>query len=456
MDHVGRCGVSAPDVDAVFVGDDFEIAGDLADIGVFGLLFGEPHLAAQRPVALEQRHLVPAPDRRFCDLEASRSAADHNDGFGDFDRRQQALVDLALAPGAWILDAADRLFLAHLKDAGVVAGDAAAHELGAAAPRLLWRPRVGDQLSRHADEIGLAGAQRFLAQLRRIHAAEGNDRQAAHLLQLAIDLAEILQRHGGRRDFHPVTGERSGIGIEIVDKPARLEILRDLQAIFGIVAEHGKLVDADAHAERNTVSRCLLDRLEHLDRQAQAVLERSAIGIGPVIEKRRCEGAQQAVMGDLHFDAVEARLDQVAGTRREAIDYGTDVVVVDRLGAEVARRLRHLGRRPQDMRRMFERGVAAMGQLAEDLGAMGMDAIGHPAVMGNDLRVPSIDETPRHLSRRVHRLALEDDEPDAAPGALLVIGGMGIGWRAVEIAECGEVRLEDEAVAQVDFADRER
>ena len=50
-------------------------------------------------------------------------------------------------------------------------------------------------------------------------------------------------------------------------------------------------------------------------------------------------------------------------------------------------------------------------------------------------------------------LALDDDQRDAAARALRVIGGEVVRRHAVEIAERGEVRLEDHAVAQLDRAD---
>ena len=232
-------------------------------------------------------------------------------------------------------------------------------------------------------------------------------------------------------------------------------MLGDPQAVFGIVAKHGELVDTEANAKGYRTSNRFPDRLEHLDRQAQAIFQGAAIGVGAMIEEGRSKGAQQPVMGDLHLDAVEARPDQIAGTRGEAVDHRADVVVVDGLGAEVARRFRHLGRRPQDMRGMFERCVTAVSELAENLGAMGMDDVGDSAVGWNDLGIPGIDETPRHLARRMDRLALEDDEADTAPGAFLMIGGVSIGRHAIQIAERREMRLKHETVAQFHRADGE-
>ena len=85
------------------------------------------------------------------------------------------------------------------------------------------------------------------------------------------------------------------------------------------------------------------------------------------------------------------------------------------------------------MRRVLERGMAAMRELAEDLRAVRVHACGELAVEGHDRRVPGADEAARHLSGRMHRLALEDDQPGAAARARLVIGDMIVRAHAVEV-----------------------
>ena len=58
-------------------------------------------------------------------------------------------------------------------------------------------------------------------------------------------------------------------------------------------------------------------------------------------------------MGNLDLDAVEPDLDQVARAAGEAVDHRADVIGIHRLGGVVARRLRHLGRGPHDLRWVF-------------------------------------------------------------------------------------------------------
>ena len=54
------------------------------------------------------------------------------------------------------------------------------------------------------------------------------------------------------------------------------------------------------------------------------------------------------------------------------------------------------------------------------------------------------------------RLALGDDQTDAAARALLVIGGQIVGRHPIQVAKRSEMRLEDRAVTQRDVPERER
>ena len=56
----------------------------------------------------------------------------------------------------------------------------------------------------------------------------------------------------------------------------------------------------------------------------------------------------------------------------------------------------------------------------------------------------------------MNRLAFEDDEANTAPGTFLVIGGVGVGRHAIDIAQGREMRLEHETVAQFHRSDGER
>ena len=161
-------------------------------------------------------------------------------------------------------------------------------------------------------------------------------------------------------------------------------------------------------------------------------------------------------MRDLDLDAVEPAFDLVAGGDCERRDGRADVVLVHRLGRVRAGRLGHLRRRPQQERRLLGARVAPVGELREDRHALRVHRVRHRPVRGHDGGIPRVDEAPRHLAARVHRLALGDDQPDAAAGPLRVVRGVVVGRAAGGGAERREVGEEDDPVGELHSPDGER
>ena len=129
-----------------------------------------------------------------------------------------------------------------------------------------------------------------------------------------------------------------------------------------------------------------------------------------MIEERRGEGSEQSIVGNLDLDTVEARFDHVVRADAEAIDDSADVVVVERLGAEMTRRLGHLRRRPHDVGRVLQRGVAAVGELGENLGAVGVSPGCDFSETGDDRGVPGVEN--RADICQLRGSALGDDQTE--------------------------------------------
>src|SRR6202162_401031 len=175
-----------------------------------------------------------------------------------------------------------------------------------------------------------------------------------------------------------------------------------------------------------------------------------------MIEERGSKRAQQAVVRHLDLDPVKASLDRVPSTNSEAFDNGANIILVHCLRAEMAGWLRHLGRRPHDMRRMLQRSMATVRKLTENLRSVAVDGICDVPQQRNDRRVPRIDEAAGHFAGRMDGLAFDDDQPNAATRAFLVIGHMGICRLALKRAERREMGLEDEAIVQLNSTDSKR
>ena len=111
-----------------------------------------------------------------------------------------------------------------------------------------------------------------------------------------------------------------------------------------------------------------------------------------MIEEGRSERAQQPIVCDFDLDPVEAGICRIAGAHREPFDHCAEIILVHCLRAEMAGRLGHLGRRPHQMRRVLERSMAGMRELAKDLSAMGVYSVRDLPQLRNDRRIPGVDE----------------------------------------------------------------
>ena len=175
-----------------------------------------------------------------------------------------------------------------------------------------------------------------------------------------------------------------------------------------------------------------------------------------MIEKGRCERAQQPIVRDLDLNPVEAGLYRISSAHRETVNDGADIIFIHRLRAKMARWLGHLSRRPHDMRWMLERSVAGVCELAENFCAVGVNCVRDIPQQRNDRRIPSIDKSAGHLASRMNGLALENDQGDTSAGALLVIGHMSIRRLSIKGAQGSEMWLEDKAIVKFNVADLER
>jgi hypothetical protein len=97
-----------------------------------------------------------------------------------------------------------------------------------------------------------------------------------------------------------------------------------------------------------------------------------------------------------------------------------------------------------------------MSELSEELRSMSVNRVGNLGHARHDSWVPSIDEAARHLAGWMHRLALEDDKPDAAASPFFVIGDVIVRRHAISMAERGKVRLKDDAIAKLNASNRYR
>ena len=275
-------------------------------------------------------------------------------------------------------------------------------------------------------------------------------------LERLVEGPEEALRHGRGWDLHPEAGERAGVAVEVVHEPGRLERLGHAQPVVEAVAEGRVLVEADADAQGNARAHRLAERLEDLDGQPHPLLERAAIRVGALVEVGRGEAAQQPVVGDLDLDPVEPRGHHVAAGCREPVDGRADVAQVHGARRVAARRLGHLGGRPEHLGRLAERGVPRVGDLADHARALAMDLVHDAPVRLDPGLLPGPDVVGRHHALGHHRHVPVHDEPGTAQRPLHVVGPQRLVGHAVVGHDGRVVGLEHDPVAQRHVRELER
>ena len=362
--------------------------GDAEELGAAARAGGEPDLAARLARRLEQHHLVAARGRDPRGLEAGGARSHHD----DLPLRPVAPADRVghggLAAGRRVVDAERLVALVDAVEA--VGGADAGADLVLAAGRDLARDvRVGDVGAGHADEVELARGDR-VARGRDVVDARGvEDRQAERGLDLA---REVEVRRGGRAVDRDHVGERR-VGLDVaadhveeVDLAARHEAAADLEAfgarealVPGLVGDHAD-ADDEVRADRGA------DRGQHLEGEAQAVVQAAALGVGPPVGRGRPEAVEQVAVG-LDLDAIEAgRLHALRG-RGVVPDDAREVPVLGLLGERAMRRLAHRrGRQHRQPVAVVPVGPPAeVGDLDHHRSAMLVAVVGEPPEPRHDL-----------------------------------------------------------------------
>ena len=105
----------------------------------------------------------------------------------------------------------------------------------------------------------------------------------------------VKMRRAGHAHDGDVVGE-AGIGLDVafgdvqeIDEAAVLQDLRDADAVVAIIAEGRQLIGDVTDAEDEVRTNTVTHRLQHLERESHAVLERAAIFIVEVVAHRRPE-----------------------------------------------------------------------------------------------------------------------------------------------------------------------
>ena len=236
--------------------------------------------AAERVVRLAERHVVPAQCRRAGRHHAGDAAADHE--HLPLPRGGNDVEPLELAADARVERAATRLrdgTLGHAHEAAHAANDVVA----LVRHHLVRQLGIGEQRAAHHHEIGLAARDDLLHLIGIRQAADGGDGNRHVLLDLLgeVDVAAVLAEHRGVGDAET---ELVGAGRHVDDVDEVLERMRNAAALVEVVAAVEELGAAHAQLNREVRAHLGAHRGEDLASEAHAILERSAVLVGTVVE----------------------------------------------------------------------------------------------------------------------------------------------------------------------------
>ena len=145
------------------------------------------------------------------------------------------------------------------------------------------------------------------------------DRVDARLDQPLAHAHRVVQRVAGRADAE----ERHGIGVL-----------------------HG----ADLHLQVEVAADALADRADDVEHESRPVLERAAVFVLAIVDRRAQELRDQVAVGAVQLDAVEAGLARAPRAFRERVHRLLDVGDRHRLAAEAVRRIGLAGRAQAESR----------------------------------------------------------------------------------------------------------
>ncbi len=183
------------------------------------------------------------------------------------------------------------------------------------------------------------------------------------------------------------------------------------------------LVAHHPHADEEIAADALADRVQNLEAETHAIVERAAVGVVAPVGRGRPELVDQMPVA-FELDPIEACRLHALGAVGVGLDHPRDVPVLHGLREGAVRRLAHVRRRDhrQPVRLAPARAAAEMRDLDHHRRAMRMDVVGEFLQPAHDL-VPVEEDVAERLRavRRDHRGAADHRQRDAALRLLGVI-----------------------------------
>ena len=375
-------------------------------------------------------------------------------------RGRNDLGQFGLAAGHGVLGAREREAAARPAEAALLHADAHPDVVEPPLGGLPRHPRVGHEGARHRDQVAGALGEQALG-VARIGDPSRIDHGRPHLL---LDAGRERGVRAGRR-----VGERHELLVvarrlarrardrEVVELAEGVERPDDLHHVLQVEAVRDELVAADAQPEDEVAADRGPDRPDHLDREAEPVLEASPVLVGPPVHRRHPELVHEVAREGAEIGAVESRALEAARRGGVRLNDLGDLPAVERVGDLPVLRLGDVGGRDErPLARTGEPAAPAVRDLRHHVGAFAVDRARERLEHREGRVIPVLDAVPvEDGARWMHARAPEAlDQPRAAPGLLLVVPDVAFGDVAV-LPEPRRVRGADDPVPERDVAQPE-
>ena len=358
----------------------------------------QPGLEAQASAELlggiREGHLVAAARQRDRALEPGRAAADDQDG-GIAGRRRESFGVPVPAPffaGGRVLRAAHRDAVVPAGDADVAA-DALANLVFAALVDLARQKRVGDGRTRAADKIQDAAFDLRHHDVRRGEAADADHRLLGDLLDEVDDgFVAALGCEARRR---AIGGTRIHLHVPEIGNLAeqRHDLVRFRRQVLARFAAQFFQADAQRHAA--LVADGVAGDFQELAHQSDAVLDGTAVAVGPMIVFGQQEFIGQIPHAGIDVHDVEAGLHGAPCAGGLPLQEIADIAGIHGAWAQIAHEAqmsgepRHPGRRERcKPAGTIQSAGAAVPEFDAGKSAVFMHRIRHQGVSANVPIVP--------------------------------------------------------------------
>jgi hypothetical protein len=251
-----------------------------------------------------------------------------------------------------------------------------------------------------------------------------------------MGIAAELECHvRNRRRLADVGLRGRGIDVEEIELAGRVDPLADLQHLMIVEPALGKVVSGHANADDEVRAHALAHRVDHAHSEAQAIVERAAVGVVSLVHVSRPELVDQVARARHDLAAVEPAGPKPTRGRGERLDELVDHRGLERMRIFAVIGLAHVARGVHAVPQVDAAAAAPpVRELADDGNIVLVHRVAELLEIRNHAIVEQLDAVP--IPRRARgvdaRGSEADHESDSAARLLFVVTALDVSGHAID------------------------